>query len=132
MRILIVGEGEQRDALATALEVEGIDVERPPGSSPGAPDGDEVRELAAALLAFDSLLAGGAPDALLLASTSNAALAAMLVATKLQIPVVALLDGDPENGAPELNATLIERLADLAVDADATTIVASLRDLIAT
>jgi hypothetical protein len=131
MRILIVGEGEQRDALAAALEAEGVDVERCPGSSPGAAAGDEVRELAAALLAFDSLLADGAPDALLLVSTSNAALAAVLVATKLQIPVATLVDADPENGALELNARLVERLADRAVDADATTIAASLRELIA-
>jgi hypothetical protein len=131
MRIMIVGRAKQGDVVAAALEAGGVDVERSPESSPGAADGDEVRELAAALVAFESLLADCGPDALLLVSRTNAALAAVLVASKLQIPVAALVDASPGNGESELNARLIERLADRAVDGDATTIVAALRDLIA-
>ena len=68
-------------------------VERPPESALGAAHDDEVGELAAALIAFEGCSADDAPDAVLLVSASNLALAAVLVATKLRIPVVALVDG---------------------------------------
>jgi UDP-N-acetylglucosamine 2-epimerase len=128
MRILIVGEKGRPHALAGALETEGVDVERPPKGAFGAPHDDQVGELAAALLAFERLFADGAPDAVLLVSTSNLALAAVLVASKLQIPVAGLEEGAP--GEAELNRRLIEQLADRTVAADAETIAASLRELI--
>jgi UDP-N-acetylglucosamine 2-epimerase len=127
MRILIVGEKGRPDALAGALEAEGVDVERPPKGAFEAPHDDQVGELAAALLAFERLFADGAPDAVLLVSTSNLALAAVLVASKLQIPVAGLEEGAP--GEAELNRRLIEQLADRTVAADAGTIAASLREL---
>jgi UDP-N-acetylglucosamine 2-epimerase len=131
MRTLIVGEKGRSHALAGALETAGVDVERPPESAFGAARGDQVGELAAALIAFERLFAEDAPDAVLLVSTSNLALAAVLVATKLQIPVAGLTGGaQDEDRRSEMNRRLIEQLADGAVAPDAGTIAASLRDLI--
>jgi UDP-N-acetylglucosamine 2-epimerase len=128
MRILIVGENERPHALAGALETAGVDVERPPESAFGAARGDQVGELAAALIAFERLFAHGAPDAVLLVSTSNLALAAVLVATKRQIPVAGLAQSEDRTSG--LNRRLIEQFADRTVAADAGTIDASLRELI--
>ena len=104
---------------------------RLPESDFDAAPGDQVGELAAALIAFERLLADEPPDAVLLVSTTNLALAAVLVAAKLQIPVAAQWKAAPEDRASELNARLIERLADATVGDDAGRIDAALRDLIA-
>ena len=131
MRVLIVGEGGSTHPLAVALEAAGADIALPPESAfDGAPD-DQVGELAAALVAFERLLVEEPPDAVLLVSTTNPALAAVLVAAKLRIPVAARVEAAPEDRASELNARLIEGLADATVGDDATRIDASLRDLIA-
>jgi UDP-N-acetylglucosamine 2-epimerase len=131
MRILIVGEQGGPHALAGALEDAGVDVERPPeGAFEPARGGEVVAEIAAALLTFERLFVDGAPDAVLLVSASNLALAAVLVATKRQIPVASLDEGVQwEDRTSELNRRLIEQLADRTVGDDAGTIVASLRDL---
>ncbi len=69
---------------------------------------------------------------MLLVSGSDLALAAVLVATKLQIPVAALVEpAQGEDDGSEMNRRLIARLADGTVGDDAGTIAASLRDLIA-
>ena len=131
MKIVIVGEKGRPHALARALETGGVDVERPPKSAFGAAHDDQVGELAAALIAFERLFAGDAPDAVLLVSTSNLALAAVLVATKLQIPVAALVEATRnDDRMSEMNWRLIEQLADGTVSDDAGTIAASLRALI--
>ena len=131
MKIVIVGEKGRPHALAGALETGGASVERPPKSALGAAHDDQVGELAAALIAFERLFAGDAPDAVLLVSTSNLALAAVLVATKLQIPVAALVDSARDEGRmSEMNWRLIEQLADGTVTDDAGTISASLRALV--
>ena len=91
MKILIVGERRAaRMTLAGALETEGVDVRRPPEASLPEPAGDEVAQIARGLSAFEKLFADEAPDAVLLVSTSNLALAAVLVATKIRIPVAGL------------------------------------------
>jgi UDP-N-acetylglucosamine 2-epimerase len=132
MKIVIVGEKGRPHALAGALETGGVDVERPPKSAFGAAHDDQVGELAAALIAFERLFADDAPDAVLLVSTSNLALAAVLVATKLQIPVAALVEAaQDESRVSEMNWRLIEQLADGTVTDDAGTIAASLRALVA-
>jgi UDP-N-acetylglucosamine 2-epimerase len=132
MKIVIVGEQGRPHALAGALETGGADVERLPKSAFGAARDDQVGELAAALIAFERLFADDAPDAVLLVSTSNLALAAVLVATKLQIPVAALVEATRDEGRmSEMNWRLIEQLADGTVTDDARTIAASLRALIA-
>ena len=66
---------------------------RPPKASLDEPAGDEVAQIARALLSFEKLFADDAPDAVLLVSASNLALAAVLVATKTRIPVAALGTG---------------------------------------
>jgi UDP-N-acetylglucosamine 2-epimerase len=131
MKVLIVGELEGRRGLAAALEAESVDVGRPPEGSLPAPAGDEVAELAEALIAFDRLFAADALDAVLVASTSNLALAAVLVATKVRIPVVGLVtQTEHEDRLSELNRGLIAQLADFtAADEDPETIAASLREL---
>ena len=129
MRILIVGEPERPHALAAGLEAAGVEVERSPDGAEA--HDDEVGELASALVAFDRQLSDDPPDALLLASASNLALAAVLVAAKLRIPAAAVVEETPEGHTSELNRRLIEQLSDSTVGSDPATIVASLRDLIA-
>ncbi len=132
MKILIVGEDEGTRDLAEALETEGVDVVRPPKDSLSEAATDEVAQIARGLIAFDTLFADEAPDAVLLVSTSNLALAAILVATKIRIPVVGLGAWTQDQaGLSELNRRLIVQLADATVADDPATITASLRELAA-
>jgi hypothetical protein len=132
MKVLIVGEQEGPEDLEGALESEGVEVERPPEGAFSAQRDGGVGELAAALIAFERLFGDHAPDAVLLVSTSNLALAAVLVATKLQIPVAAAVEAAPgEDAISEPNGRLIARLADGIVVGDAATIAASVRDMLA-
>jgi UDP-N-acetylglucosamine 2-epimerase len=65
-------------------------------------------------------------------SASNLALAAVLVATKARIPVAGLEDGmRPDDRLAGLNRRLIGQLADATIIADAGTIAAWLRSLVA-
>ena len=131
MRILIVGEGESPHPLAGALEAAGMAVARPSEGARGAADGEGVGDLAAALIAFERLLAGDPPDAVLLVSATDLALAAVLVASKLRIPVAAALAEPAEDhDASKLNARLIEQLADGTFGDDSRTIAASMRELV--
>jgi UDP-N-acetylglucosamine 2-epimerase len=133
MRILIVGENGRPHSLAGALETEGLKVARPPAGALPAADGDEVGQIAAGLIAFERLFAEDAPDAVLLVSASNLALAAVLVASKARVPVAGLEEGTPGNDRPsEMNRRLIGQLADATIIADARTIAAWLRSLVAT
>ena len=100
MKILIVGEDDGPRDLAEALETEGVDVVRPPKDSLPEAATDEVAQIARGLIAFETLFADEAPDAVLLVSTSNLALAAVLVATKIRIPVAGLGDLDAGPGRP--------------------------------
>ena len=105
---------------------------RPPKDSLAEPAGDEVAQIARGLIAFETLFADDAPDAVLLVSTSNLALAAVLVATKIRIPVAALGTWtQDEDRLSELNRRLIVQLADATVADDPATITASLRELAA-
>jgi UDP-N-acetylglucosamine 2-epimerase len=132
MKILIVGEDDRPRDLAEALETEGVDVVRPPKDSVPEAATDEVAQIARGLIAFEKLFADDAPDAVLLVSTSNLALAAVLVATKIRIPVAALGTWTQDHASlSELNRRLIVQLADGTVADDPVTITASLRDLAA-
>jgi UDP-N-acetylglucosamine 2-epimerase len=133
MKILIVGEEDERPhELAGALETERVDVRRPPKASLDEPAGDEVAQIARGLISFEKLFADDAPDAVLLVSTSNLALAAVLVATKTRIPVAGLGTWtQDEDRLSELNRRLIVQLADATVADDPATITASLRELAA-
>jgi UDP-N-acetylglucosamine 2-epimerase (non-hydrolysing) len=117
MRLMIVGEDGQPDRLAEALRSREIAVERPPAEP--VPAAGEAAKVAAAMRAFEELLTGHRPNALLLASSSNSALAALLVATKLGIPVARLEGGaDDSSGSRGVNPRLIRQLADTALAAD--------------
>ena len=131
MKILIVGEDDRPHGLAEALETEGVDVGRPPKDSlPEA--ADEVAQIARGLSVFEKLFADDAPDAVLLVSTSNLALAAVLVATKARIPVAGLRTWTQDQAhLSELNRRLIVQLTDATVADDPATITASLRELAA-
>jgi UDP-N-acetylglucosamine 2-epimerase len=132
MKILIIGEDDRPQGLAEALETEGVDVVRPPKDSLPEAATDEVAQIAGGLIAFEKLFADDPPDAVLLVSTSNLALAGVLVATKIRIPVAALGTWTQDQaGLSELNRRLIVRLADGTVADDRPTITASLRDLAA-
>jgi UDP-N-acetylglucosamine 2-epimerase len=131
MRILIVGEGGRPHALGGVLEAAGMDVERGPEGALANARGDQVGELAGALLSFDRLLSDDPPNGVLLVSASNLALAAALVAGKRQIPVAILGEEAPEGRAFDLNRRLVEQLADRTVADDRAAIASALRDLIA-
>jgi hypothetical protein len=76
--------------------------------------------------AFEDRL-GRAVDRVVLAGSSDLALAAVLVASKMRIPVAALATKapNPAGSAPgELNRRLIERLADAVLADDATALAA--------
>jgi UDP-N-acetylglucosamine 2-epimerase len=130
MKVLIIGDDGGRHDLAEVLETAGAKVGRAPERSlPGAA-GDEVAEIAGALIAFERLFADDAPDVVLLASSSNLALAAVLVATKARIPVAGLAKrSEGPDRLSELNRRLIAELADATVADDPATIAASLREL---
>ncbi len=131
MKILIVGEDDRPHGLAEALETEGVDVGRPPKDALPEPT-DEVAQIARGLIVFEKLFADDAPDAVLLVSTSNLALAAVLVATKARIPVAGLGTWTQDQARlSELNRRLIVQLSDAMVADDPATITASLRELAA-
>lgn len=122
--------GERRAGLETALAADGIDLVSAPPEGP-ALEGDEVRQVAFALRAYEGALGEGVVDGVVLAGSSNGALAALLVATKLRVPV-ASVDGDgPDSRAEpraELNARLIAQLCDAALRDDATAVAAWVRE----
>jgi hypothetical protein len=127
MKVMIVGEG--RPAIEEALVGEGFDVVRAPADGLGDPD-DEVAEIAAGLRAFETALGGGEVERLVLAGSSNPALAALLVATKMQIPVAAIGDeeaGRMDDAASAVNEQVIESLADETLGDDPAEIVGWLR-----
>jgi UDP-N-acetylglucosamine 2-epimerase len=128
MRVLIVAENARAGPLAQALEAEGTAVRFAPQPAPARGGEEEIEQIAAALIAFEEVLRSDAPDAVLLAGSSNLALAAAIVATKLQIPVLGLAERGPvDDQGLELNRRLIERLADGLVAADASAVAAWLR-----
>jgi UDP-N-acetylglucosamine 2-epimerase len=132
VEVLVVGEDAGPHEVVAALDAHEVRVRRAPEAAlPGA-DGDEIGQLADALLAFDRLFGEEPPEAVLLISASNLALAALLVATKARIPVVGVDEERPGEGfAPSMNGRLIAQLADAVVAPDAATIAASLRNLAA-
>jgi len=126
MHVLIVG-GSETTSLGGELEAAGLAVENradeaPPGSGP-----EEIAEIAAGLREFEAVLGDRGVDAVLVTSDSPAALAAVLVATKVGVPVARLrhADGTADGGA---NARLIRQLADTALAPEPAAIVEWVRD----
>lgn len=129
MKVLVVGDG--RLAARAALEAEeGLDLVDPPEAPPPSMAG-EVEEIAAELRAFQGLLEGGTVERVVLIGSSNPALAAILVASKMRIPA-ATVESEAGDGAEgesfAVNRRLIERLADAALADDAAAITAWLAE----
>jgi UDP-N-acetylglucosamine 2-epimerase len=127
MSLLLVSDHPPPDGLAAALERAGVALERPPVEPAPRPDAGELAEIATALREFETLLAGDGPDAVLLGSASNQALAALLVASKAGVPV-ARLGGARGEAASSINGRVIEQLADATLADDAEAIAAWARD----
>jgi UDP-N-acetylglucosamine 2-epimerase len=127
MRILFVSEHPPTDGLVASLQQAGVALERPPAEPASRSDASELTEIATALREFEALLAGDGPDAVLLGSASNQALAALLVASKLGVPV-ARLGGAAGEAASSINGRVIEQLADATLADEAEAITAWARD----
>jgi hypothetical protein len=113
VRVLLFGNSEKADALAEELAGTDHVVERHPDDAPPGDGADEVGQISRELRELERVLGENPPDAVLLASDSSAALAAVLVATKLEIPAARLeIPGEDSAGA---NARLIGQLADAAL-----------------
>jgi hypothetical protein len=106
----LVGDSEGVAGLTDAPGGEGIVLECHPDDAERASGPDEIGALAAELREFERALGEGGPEAVLVASDSSAALAAVLVATKLGTPVAAV--GDPGHTRGGVNARLIRQLSD--------------------
>jgi hypothetical protein len=116
MRVLLVSDDTGPDDLAAELRERGLSVDMAPPTSTGKQAG--LAALAGGLRAFERLLTAGAPSAVVVDSASDAALAAVLVASKLGVPTARL---DPSDRAPagtEVNRTVIEQLADAVLARD--------------
>ncbi len=103
--------------------------EPPEDGSNGA--ADEVTEIAEGLRSFERALGEASIDRVVLVGSSNRVLAALLVATKLRIPVAAIEgggDGRSANQSTQANGRLIEHLADATVAENPSAIEAWLRD----
>ena len=129
VRVALVGD--ERPAVRASLEAEEeVELIGPPGAF--VVDGDgEIPQLAAALRAFESQFDEERVDRVVLADSSDLSLAAVLVATKMLIPVGALVDrgSDQGEGGPfGMNARLIELLADAALGDDGAAVAAWLRE----
>ncbi|HMC05824.1 MAG TPA: hypothetical protein VKG89_00360 [Solirubrobacterales bacterium] len=124
MRALIVGDGERADRLAAGLERAGIEVERPGGAPPGE---GGIAALAGGIVALERLLADRPANAVVLEGDSDAALAALIVASKLEVPVARVAGPRPRAGPTDLNWRLIASLADAELAEDAETVAAWVR-----
>lgn len=125
MRILLVGNSANTGSLARELDAADLVVERWPEESRPGGGPEEIAAIARELREFERALDQEGPDAVLLASDSNAALAAVLVATKLGAPVGWIEAADEDSAGA--NAPLIRHLADAALAPDAVAIAAWLR-----
>ena len=126
MRVLLVGNSEKAGNLAGALAGTDLAVDRHPDGATHADGADEVDQIARDLRELERVLGENRPDAVLVASASNTALAAALVATKLEVPLLRLeLPGEHSSGR---NADLIDQLADASLAPEAAAIVDWVRD----
>ena len=109
MSTVVVGEPEAAQRLAATL----LESEKPRIWAPQAPPADEPAHssgpLARSLVAFEADAMGQEPDLVVLADDSDAALAALLVATKLLIDVAADADARARSSA---NGRVIAQLAE--------------------
>ena len=104
--IAVIGEREAATALADGLCAQGVEA-RSLAPEPVA-DSSAVASLAAALTELEARLESERPDLVVVADASDAALAGVLVATKLVIPVEAVAEAREPDSA---NGRLIAQLA---------------------
>jgi precorrin-6x reductase len=122
MRVLIVGGVADASELAHELERSGLAVERRDDDSPARDGAAEIEDIARDLRELESTPGQGKADAIIVASSSAVALAAVLVATKEGIPV-ARLEASGDSGEGDSNARLIRQLADTALPGDPAAII---------
>jgi hypothetical protein len=127
MRLLFVSDHPPPDGLVASLEQAGVALERPPAEPAARPNASELTEIATSLREFETLLARHRPDAVLLGSASNQALAALLVASKAGVPV-ARLGGAAGEAASSINGRVIEQLTNATLADEAEAIAAWARD----
>jgi len=121
VRILLVAASGNAAGLAEKLDSEDVAVKLHPEGLPADGGPEEVDEIARDLRELERLLEEDGPDAVLLASDSSGALAAVLVATKLGTPVARLETSGEDSTGP--NARLIRQLADAVLAPEPTAIV---------
>ena len=111
VKALLVGNSAQIAGLDDAAVAAEVVVERWREDRRAAGGDEEIAAIAADLRDLEAALAGaGRPDAVLVVADSNAALAAVIVATKAGTPVARV---DAPGADPEgTNARLIRQLAD--------------------
>jgi hypothetical protein len=110
MSALVIGASDSASTLAESLRAEGVQAR----VAESDPDGDnEIALLAHELIHLEGVLGTERPEAVVLADAGERALAGVLVATKLLIPVAAL---ERSQGA---NRDLIAHLADRMMPTDA-------------
>ena len=126
MRVLIVGAVPGGAPIGEALEAAGVAVGWHGADSPPADGSEEVLEIARDLLDLERALSERGADAVLVDSHSSAALAAVIVATKVGTPV-ARLEPSGDATPQDANARVIRQLADTALAPDAAAIVNWLR-----
>src|SRR3954452_15241642 len=121
MRVLIVG-GPEITSVGEELEAAGVTVDHRDDDAPASGGPQEIAEIAADLREFERTLSENRVDAVLVASSSAAALAAVIIATKAGVPVARLrtAGGATDEGA---NARLIAQLADSALAPEAAAVV---------
>jgi UDP-N-acetylglucosamine 2-epimerase (non-hydrolysing) len=89
---------------------------RPPDVELGVGSGTHARQTAAVMTAFEPVLAGWKPDAVVVVGDVNSTLACALVAAKLDVPVAhveAGLRSFDRRMPEEINRVLVDQLADL-------------------
>jgi hypothetical protein len=122
VHVLIVGPAAAASELAGALERSGLAVELWDDAPPARDGPSEIEEMARNLRELESALRGGNLDAVVIASTSAAALAAVLVATKERTPV-ARLEAPGDSADADSNARLIHQLVDTTLPHESAAIV---------
>jgi hypothetical protein len=129
VRIALAGESDRVTALAEALVAAGAELLRLTPPPTGATEDSSVG-LATPLIEFEPRLDGaqGEPlDGVVLADSSDASLAAALVAAKVPLPLVTVDPPTAARGATAtVNARLIEQLADGVPGADPAAIMAAI------
>ncbi len=113
MKVFVVGDSGGAGSLADELAARDVAVTLHADGSPSRGGFEEIDAIASQLRELEGALGKGNPDAVVVASDSAAALAAVLVATKLGIPV-ARLDGRGANSGAT-NSRLVGQLADAAL-----------------